>query len=662
MTTATMVQTGTQAPQTRSESPYAREPKGDPCVLVIFGASGDLTKRLLMPALYNLACENLLPEQFALVGADIVEMSTEQFRTKMSDEKDGIKKFHTRKKFDQAVWDKLVAKFHFVQAKDDAGYAKLKDLVRKLQSENKTGDNVLFYFAVSPKIFGLISNNLAKAGFKDATEGGWRRIIVEKPFGTDLKSALALNKELKQYWSEEQIYRIDHYLGKETVQNLLAFRFSNGIFEPLWNNRHIDHIQLNVSEMVAVEGRADYYDKSGVLRDMIQNHMFQMMAYLMMEPPASFKADAIRNEKSKLLDSVRIYTPEEALKNTVRGQYGPGKKPDGKDVTEYRKEQGVSPTSGTPTYAAIKLMIDNWRWEGVPVYLRSGKATWKRGTEIVVQFKKAPEVLFRGTAAADRVEANRLVFHIQPEQGIELRFHAKSPGPSMYLQNVNMRFDYQQSFEASRATGYEVMLYTCMLGDATLFSRSDLVESAWKIAQPLLDAWEANPPTDYPNYPAGSWGPVAAYELIERDGREWVEVINRSVLDRVPLFKGANDTLLHSLTLSLDPTAAAAGEEIVRKGDVGREMYFISRGNVEVVDGDGKVIKKMGEGDFFGELALLCDQPRSATVRATTPCDLFVLRQGDFVRALKEYPQFADSVREVAKTRYQVEVPVGAPA
>ena len=643
-----------QSPQPR---PVTTEPPGDPCVLVIFGASGDLTKRLLMPALYNLACEGLLPEQFALVGADIIEMSTDQFRTRMSDEKDGIKKFHTRKKFDPAVWDKLVAKFHFVQAKDDAGYAKLKETVKSLQAEHKTGDNVLFYFAVSPKIFGLISGNLAKAGFKDATGDGWRRLIVEKPFGSDLKSAQQLNKELLSFWSEEQIYRIDHYLGKETVQNLLAFRFSNGIFEPLWNNRHIDHIQLNVSEMVAVEGRADYYDKSGVLRDMIQNHMFQMMAYLMMEPPASFKADAIRNEKSKLLESVRVYSQAEALQNTVRGQYGAGKKPDGTPLTDYRAAQGVNPTSGTPTYAAIKLMIDNWRWEGVPVYLRSGKALWKRGTEIVVQFKKAPEVLFRGTAAADRVEPNRLVFHVQPDQGIELRFHAKSPGPSMFLQNVNMRFDYQQSFEASRATGYEVMLYTCMLGDATLFSRSDLVETAWKIAQPMLDAWEANPPKDYPNYPAGSWGPVAAYDLIERDGRRWSEVINRSVLDRVPLFKGANDTLMHTLTLALCPAAAGAGEEIVRKGDVGQEMYFICRGNVDVLDGGGKVVKTMGEGDFFGELALLCDQPRSATVRAATPCDLFVLKKGDFTRALKEYPQFADSVNEVAKTRYQVAIP-----
>ncbi len=282
-----------------------------------------------MPALYNLACEGLLPENFALVGADIVEMSSEQFRAKMSDETDGIRKFHTRRKFDDAIWNKLVAKFHFVQAKDLDGYAKLKATVQKLQSEHKTGDNVLFYFAVSPKIFGLISGNLAKSGFKDASDGGWRRIIVEKPFGTDLKSARQLNKELLEYWKEEQIYRIDHYLGKETVQNLLAFSiFQRDFRAALEQPPHRSH-QLNVSEMVAVEGRADYYDKSGVLRDMIQNHMFQMMAYLMMEPPASFKADAIRNEKSKLLDSVRVYTPEEALANTVRGQYGAGKKPDG---------------------------------------------------------------------------------------------------------------------------------------------------------------------------------------------------------------------------------------------------------------------------------------------------------------------------------------------
>jgi glucose-6-phosphate 1-dehydrogenase len=652
-TNATIVQTRTAAPQPKTIASLY-QPVGDPCVIVIFGASGDLTKRLLMPALYNLACESLLPEQFVVVGADIVEMTSEQFRAKMGDENDGIKKFHTRKKFDQSVWDNLVARFHYVQAKDLGGYATLKNLVKQLQAEHKIADNVLFYFAVSPKIFGLISGNLAKSGFAEASGGGWRRLIVEKPFGTDLKSAKELNQQLLSYWREDQIYRIDHYLGKETVQNLLAFRFSNGIFEPLWNNNYVDHIQLNVSEMVAVEGRADYYDKSGVLRDMIQNHMFQMMAYLMMEPPCSFKADAIRNEKSKLLDSVRVYSPQDAFRNTVRGQYGAGKKPDGTPLSDYRHAQGVGPDSGTPTYAAIKLMIDNWRWEGVPVYLRSGKALWKRGTEIVVEFKKAPEVLFRGTAAADRVEPNRLIFHIQPDQGIELRFHAKSPGPSMFLQNVNMRFNYHESFEASRATGYEVMLYTCMLGDATLFSRSDLVETAWRIAQPMLDAWEASAPTDYPNYPAGSWGPVAAYDLIERDGRKWIEVINRSVLERVPLFKGGNDTLMHMLTLALSPTAAAPGENIVRKGEVGQEMYFISRGSVDVLDGDDKVIKKLGEGDFFGELALLSNQPRSATVRATTPCDMFVLERGDFTRALKEYPQFAESIQEVARARYQV--------
>ncbi len=271
-----------------------------------------------------------------------------------------------------------------------------------------------------------------------------------------------------------------------------------------------------------------------------------------------------------------------------------------------------------------------------------------------MQFKKAPEVLFRGTAAADRVEPNRLVFHIQPDQGIELRFHAKSPGPSMFLQNVNMRFDYQSSFEAARATGYEVMLYTCMLRRRKRCSAGAI----WSTPpggspQPMLDAWEANPPTDYPNYPAGSWGPAASYHLIERDGRKWTEVINRSVLDRVPLFKGGNDTLMHTLTLALSPASTDAGEVIVRQGDVGDEMYFISRGTVEVVDGAGKVVKTLGEGDFFGELALLSSQPRSATIRAATPCDLFVLKKGDFTRALKEYPQFADSVHEVARTRYQ---------
>ncbi|MGH7440551.1 MAG: glucose-6-phosphate dehydrogenase, partial [Polyangiaceae bacterium] len=418
-------------------------PVSEPCVMVVFGASGDLTKRLLVPALYNLACDGLLSKNFALLGTAMDPLTTESFRARMNED---IKKFHTRKEFDQAAWDDLVSRFHYVQGgfSDAPLYETLKGEVAKLDSQYGAGDNVLFYFAVAPRFFGLLCDNLHQYGFQNGA--GWRRIIVEKPFGTDLDSALKLNAEVLAHWHEDQIYRVDHYLGKETVQNLLAFRFSNGMFEPLWNKNYIDNIQFNVAEAVDVEGRGGYYDSSGVLRDMMQNHMFQMLAYLCMEVPGSFAPDAIRNEKAKLLQSVRVYTREEVDRFVVRGQYGPSA-----DKPGYRQEKDVNPQSTTETYAAARLHIDNWRWEGVPVYLRSGKGLWKRGTEIIVEFKKAPEVLFRGTPVQS-LGPNRLIFHIQPYQGIEIQFQAKIPGPRLNLQPVNMRFGYGDAFKASRYT------------------------------------------------------------------------------------------------------------------------------------------------------------------------------------------------------------------
>jgi glucose-6-phosphate 1-dehydrogenase len=501
--------------------------------MVIFGASGDLTKRLLMPALFNLTCDGLLSENFAIAGMALDELSTDDFRSRMTTD---VRQFTTRPKFDEKVWEKFVRRLHYTPGKfDDPGaYRRLADLMAKIAAEFHTGGNVLFYMAVPPSVFGLIADNLDKAGFQKRDKG-WTRIIIEKPFGHSLDSAKALNRELLKHWSEDQIYRIDHYLGKETVQNLLAFRFSNGIFEPLWNRRYVDHIQFSVSETVGVERRGAYYDTAGSLRDVMQNHMFQMLAYLCMEPPASFRAEAVRNEKAKLLEAVRIFQPADVARHAVRGQYGPGRKADGSPAVGYREEPGVNPQSRTDTFAALKLRIDNWRWDGVPVYLRTGKALWKRGTEIVVQFKRAPEVVFRGTHAASHLEPNRLLFYIQPDQGIEFRFHAKHPGPVMELQKVSMRFDYTESFEEARGTGYEVLIYNCICGDATLFSRSDLVELAWRIAQPVLDVWGAEEPKDFPNYPAGSWGPKAAFELLERDGRRWLEIINRSVLEKSPL-------------------------------------------------------------------------------------------------------------------------------
>jgi glucose-6-phosphate 1-dehydrogenase len=392
-----------------------------------------------------------------------------------------------------------------------------------------------------------------------------------------------------------------------------------------------------------------------VLRDMMQNHMFQMLAYLCMEVPGSFDADAIRNEKAKLLQSVRNYTREEVSRYVVRGQYGPSLDAAGNTLKPgYREEKDVKPGSNTETYAAARLHIDNWRWEGVPIYLRSGKALWKRGTEIVVEFKKAPEVIFRGTPVT-HLAPNRLLFHIQPYQGIEIQFQAKIPGPVMTLQPVNMRFAYGDAFKASRYTGYEVMLYSASHGDTTLFSRGDLVEAAWRVAQPILDAWKTTVP-EFPNYARGSWGPKVAADLIVRDGRRWHEVITEEVLRRVPLFKDGDMLFLGAVIMALRSKQVSSGELIIKKGEIGRELYLVARGEVEVLDDVGSVIQSLRDGDIFGEIAGLMSTPRTATVRAKTSCDLFVLDKADFSRILRDSPQFASAIQHVARERYNVHV------
>ncbi len=625
----------------------------EPCVMLIFGASGDLTKRLLIPAIYNLACDNLLSDNFAILGSAISELNTEQFRATMSSGEDGIRKFHTRSKFDEEVWEKLVSRFHYQKCSFDSvdDFKALRRKVAELEVDYQT-HNILIYFATAPSFFGMICENLFQAGFKEGQ--GWRRIIAEKPFGHDTQSARDLNAAVLKRWDENQIYRVDHYLGKETVQNLLAFRFANGMFEPLWNKNNIDNIQFNVCEEVDVGARGGYYDKSGVLRDMMQNHMFQMLAYLCMEPPSSFEPDAIRNEKSKLLSSVRIYKPEEVPNYFVRGQYGASFDDEGEMLQPgYRYAQDVNPLSNTETFAAGKLHIDNWRWEGVPIYLRSGKALWKRGTEIVVEFKKAPEAIFRGTSVKS-LAPNRLVFHIQPYQGIELLFQAKVPGPALTLQKVDMHFSYSDAFKASRYTGYEVMIYSCTRGDSTLFSRGDLVEEAWKIAQPILDYWKATPADDFPNYARGTWGPKSANELIAKDGRRWFEVVTPDVLQRTPLFKGSDPALLKSIIMALRSEAAEIGEIIIQKGDIANEMYLICSGEVEVLDSAGEEIKSLKDGDFFGEIGLLISSPRTATIRAKMLTDMFVLDKADFHRILRESPRFAESMLKIAKERYDV--------
>jgi glucose-6-phosphate 1-dehydrogenase len=622
-------------------------PPADPFIMVIFGASGDLTKRLLMPALYNLECDGLLSPHFGIVGIAKENLTTESFRERMTKD---IHEFKTRPDFDEKVWSNLCSRLHYIPGdfSDPSAFTRLHEQVTKLDAEVQAAGNILFYMAVPPSIFGLISTNVDKAGFKKSK--GWKRIIVEKPFGTDLPSAESLNREILTYWQESQIYRVDHYLGKETVQNLLAFRFANQMFEPLWNRNHIDHVQFNVSEAVSVEGRGGYYDKSGVLRDMIQNHMLQMLAYVCMEPPKSFAADDIRDEKAKVLKAVRHYKPDDVLKNVVRGQYGAGKKADGEMCPDYRNEPNVNPKSNTETYAALRLFIDNDRWQDVPIYLRSGKALWKRGTEVVVQFKKCAGEIFCNTDA--KLSSNRLIFYIQPDQVIESIFQAKIPGPVMQLQPVNMRFSYGEAFKASRGTGYEVMIYSCATGDPTLFSRTDLVESAWRIAQPILDTWATHAPTDFPNYAAGSWGPKAAYDLIERDGRRWFEAVTRETLERIPLFKGGDPLLLNQVSMALRPEAVAKGETIITKGEIGSEMYLLCRGEAEVTDDKGKVIATLREGDCFGELALLLSEPRTATVRAKTLCDLFLLDKTDFCRILRDHQQFAQAIKQIAMERY----------
>ena len=625
-------------------------PTSRPCVLLIFGASGDLTRRLLVPALYNLACDGLLSEHFALLGTALDPMTTESFRERMTID---IQQFHTRNSFDPAVWDDLVSRFHYIPGNfsELPVYETLKEEVARLTAQHGTEGNVLFYFATAPRFFGRICENLHVAGCKSGQ--GWRRIIVEKPFGTDLKSARELNAEVLAHWDESQIYRIDHYLGKETVQNLLAFRFSNGMFEPLWNKNYIDNIQFNVSEAVDVGSRGGYYDTSGVLRDMMQNHMFQMLAYLCMEVPGSFQPDAIRNEKAKLLQSVRTYSPREVARYTVRGQYGPLLDA-GSNVIKpgYRQEKDVAPDSRTETYAAARLHIDNWRWEGVPVYLRSGKALWKRGTEIVVEFKKAPQVIFAGTPVR-KLGSNRLIFHIQPYQGVEVQFHAKTPGPTLQLQPVHMRFSYGEAFKASRYTGYEAMLFACSHGDATLFSRGDLVEAAWRIAQPILDYWASHEP-EFPNYDRGSWGPKGAEDLLDRDGRRWHEVVTDELLQQVPLFSGGDPLFLSQVVMALRPDVVAQGDLIIRKGAIGRELYLVVHGQVEILDDAGHVIEILRDGDIFGEVALLMSTPRTANVRARTNCDLLILDKADFSRILQDHAQFADMVCSIARDRYNL--------
>ena len=489
---------------------------GDPCIMVIFGASGDLTKRKLIPALYNLAKDNLLSKEFALVGVARNELTSEQFRDMIGKE---IGEYATTK-VDPDLWHWFARRIYYMAGDfdDPPAYDKLRDLLAQIDKEHGTRGNYFYYLATAPSFFSPIVKQLGAAGMV-SEEKGWRRVIIEKPFGRSYDSAVALNKEIRQVLGEKQIYRIDHYLGKETVQNILVFRFANGIFEPIWNRRYIDHVQITVAETVGVEQRGSYYDKAGTLRDMVPNHIFQLISLTAMEPPISFDADVVRDEQAKILKAIPPPTDEEVLVRTVRGQYGEGMQ-DGVKVPAYRAEPMVAQDSRTETFVAMKLYIDNWRWADVPFYLRTGKRLPKRTTQIAIQFKRAPFVLFRKTAV-DRLEPNRLVLHLQPDEGISLSFGAKVPGPVVQIGDVNMNFNYTDYFNATPQTGYERLLYDCMLGDATLFQRSDMVETAWHVVAPILDVWEALPPRKFPNYASGTWGPPEADELLTKDHRHW---------------------------------------------------------------------------------------------------------------------------------------------
>jgi glucose-6-phosphate 1-dehydrogenase len=485
--------------------------------MVIFGATGDLTKRKLFPALYNLAKSNLLASEFAVVCMARSEMTTEAFREQISQD---IKKFATAE-VEPGLWEWFLKRIYYVRgdANDPNSYQKLKEAIEFADREHGTQVNYFYYLATAPDFFGEIVRRLSAAGLTKEENGRWRRVIIEKPFGHDLESARALNAELKKELDERQIYRIDHYLGKETVQNILVFRFSNGIFEPVWNRRYIDNIQITAAETVGVEKRGGYYDTSGAMRDMVPNHLFQLVSLTAMEPPISFDANAVRDEQAKVLRAIQPISPEEVLTRAVRGQYGEGEM-NGERVPGYRQELNVPPNSTTETFVAMRLMIDNWRWAGVPFYLRTGKRLPKRVTEVAIQFKSAPLTLFRDTPV-EKLRTNRLIIHIQPDEGISLRFGAKIPGPVMRLGAVEMDFDYVDYFGSMLSTGYERLLYDCMIGDATLFQRADMVEAGWSVIEPVLDVWKALPPRSFPNYASGAWGPKEADELLTDDEREW---------------------------------------------------------------------------------------------------------------------------------------------
>jgi glucose-6-phosphate 1-dehydrogenase len=488
----------------------------DPCAVILFGASGDLAKRKVIPAMYDLAVHNSLGERYAIIGFARTPMNDDGFRATVGEAAKGISEVGP---IDPAKWDAFASNLHYNAGdySDPQAYVALAKRLTELEAENNLGGNRLFYLSTPPEVYPDIIEQLGKAGLsKPANENSWVRIIVEKPFGRDLASAKELNKKVQCVFEERQVYRIDHYLGKDTVQNLLVLRFGNGIFEPLWNRNYVDHVQITASETLGVERRGGFYETAGALRDMIQSHVLQLTSLCSVEPPASFDATAVRNEKLKVLQSIRPYDLEGVAQAVIRGQYAPGEF-NGKKLPGYRQEPGVSATSRTETFVAMRVLIDNWRWAGVPFYLRTGKRLAKRTTEIMIQFKRAPHVVFRGK----EVEPNRLVLNIQPDEGISVSFGAKRPGTEMSIGNVTMNFSYREGFGEATRSAYATLVNDCVRGDATLFDRADSVEAAWSLVDPILDVWSAAKSAVVPEYTAGSWGPKESDNLLERDGRKW---------------------------------------------------------------------------------------------------------------------------------------------
>jgi glucose-6-phosphate 1-dehydrogenase len=494
----------------------SQQQKPDRCSFVIFGVTGDLAHRLVIPALYNLAATGLLPDRLCVVGVARKEMSNDELRESLMK---GLRKFATRA-VDDAIAERLLECVTSISAdpSEPDSFDRMREQLDALEARRDIGGNRLFYLATPPNAFAPIAKELGRTGML-RENGAWRRLVIEKPFGTDLASAKKLNAELLSLIDEHQIYRIDHYLGKETVQNILVLRFANGMFEPIWNRNHIDHIQITVDEKLDVGSRGSFYDATGALRDMVPNHLFQLLSLVAMEPPIRFDANSVRTEKADVLAAIQIQSEAEALQNSVRAQYL-GATVGDTTIQDYRKTEDVAPDSTTETYVALKLTIDNWRWAGVPFYLRTGKALVTKRTEVAIKFKQAPFAMFQCTPV-DHLSQNYMVIGVEPTESIALQFNTKIPGPTVRIDGVEMKFRYKDYFQASPSTGYETLIYDCMIGDNILFQRADGVEAGWRAVQPFFDAWKKAGADGLKTYPAGSEGPAAADELLTRDGRSW---------------------------------------------------------------------------------------------------------------------------------------------